>query len=493
MPSHSPESSDPSSENSALIPKQVKVVLAVLVSTAFIMLLNETTLAVALPAIMEDYAIPAETAQWLLTGFMLTMAVVLPTTGWLLERFTTRSVFVFASACFLFGTILAAVAPTFAVMLAARVAQAIATAVIMPLLMTVTMTMVPFQRRGTVMGLIGIVMATGPALGPTVAGAVLSFTTWHGIFWVMVPLGAIAGVIGTAKLTNIGEPRSTPFDLLSVLLSAVAFGGLIYGLSTAATLASGGAGGEASLIALGSGVVGLGLFVWRQRALSPHGRALLNLEPLANRNYTLSLVVLVTLFGAMLGVVSTLPLYMQGSLLVSALVAGLVLLPGGLLEAVLSPIAGRLYDVYGPRPLIVPGMLLTVGSLFALVFVTEHTSVIFIIAMHVVFSVALALLFTPLMTTALSSLSQPLYSHGSAILSTLQQLAGAAGTAAMIGVYSGVTATAEARGSSEPAALAQGASSAFLVATILAAVALVLSFFIKRLPRDLAPTTSPTQ
>ena len=153
------------------IPGSVKTILAVLVFTAFVMMLNETTVAVALPSIMADYSISATTGQWLLTGFMLTMAVVLPATGWMLERFTTRSVFLFATGVFLVGTVTAALAPSFAVMLLARVSQAIGTAVIMPLLMTVAMTLVPAPRRGTVMGLIAVVMAAGPALGPTVAGA----------------------------------------------------------------------------------------------------------------------------------------------------------------------------------------------------------------------------------------------------------------------------------------------------------------------------------
>src|SRR5699024_2585562 len=160
--------------DNTVIPKPVVLILAVLVFTAFVMMLNETTLAVALPAIMADYSIDANTAQWLLTGFMLTMAVVLPATGWILERFTTRQVFIFATAVFLVGTVIAALAPTFPVMLGARVAQAIGTAVIMPLLMTVAMTVVPVPRRGAVMGLISVVMAVGPALGPSVAGVILS-------------------------------------------------------------------------------------------------------------------------------------------------------------------------------------------------------------------------------------------------------------------------------------------------------------------------------
>lgn len=464
------------------IPGSVKTILAVLVFTAFVMMLNETTVAVALPSIMADYSISATTGQWLLTGFMLTMAVVLPATGWMLERFTTRSVFLFATGVFLVGTVTAALAPSFAVMLLARVSQAIGTAVIMPLLMTVAMTLVPAPRRGTVMGLIAVVMAAGPALGPTVAGVVLSFASWHVIFWAMVPLVAIATLIGALKLTNIGARGAAPFDLLSVILSVFAFGGLIYGLSSISVIFEGGRAAVIAQTILALGVLGLVLFVWRQIARGRQDRAMLDLRPLAVRNFTLSLIVIMGLMAAMLGVLNTLPLYLQGSLLVTALVTGLVLLPGGLLEAALSPFTGRLYDMFGPRPLIVPGMVIVMGTLFWLASVNETTSVWQVVVIHVIFSVGLAALFTPVMTTALGSLPRNLYGHGSAILNTLQQLAGAAGTAMMIAIYGSVGAAAAAGGAPETVALAEGASSAFLAAAVLSVVVLVVSLFITRVP-----------
>ncbi len=475
--------SSENSMNSAVIPKPVVLILAVLVFTAFVMMLNETTLAVALPAIMADYSIDANTAQWLLTGFMLTMAVVLPATGWMLERFTTRSVFIFATAIFLAGTVIAAVAPTFPIMLGARVAQAIGTAVIMPLLMTVAMTVVPIPRRGAVMGLIAVVMAVGPALGPSVAGVILSFASWHMIFWVMVPLVGIAAVFGALKIGSINEPRSTPFDVLSLILSAFAFGGLVYALSSIGIILNGGEAARNALIILVVGVISLMVFVWRQLSLAKVDRALLDLRPLAIRNFTISLIVLLALFGALLGVMNTLPLYMQGSLLVSALVTGLVLMPGGLLEGVLSPYVGRLYDQHGPRPLVICGMVVATGSLFWLGTVDENTGVGMLVAIHVIFSIALALLFTPLITTALGSVPKHLYGHGSAIMNTLQQLAGAAGTAVMIAVYSTVSQTGISRGVNEQVALADGANSAFFACACVAAIALIFSLFITRVPQ----------
>lgn len=456
------------------------LVIGVLVFTAFVMMLNETTLAVALPSIMRDFEVSAATAQWLLTGFMLTMAVIMPTTGWMLDRFSARGVFLTALTSFLIGTVVAAVSPTFAVMLGARVLQGAGTAIIMPLLMSVAMKLIEPSRRGTIMGLISVVMAVGPALGPTVAGGVLSLFGWHMIFWVMVPLVAAAGLIGLWKLPEIGERKDTPLDLPSVVLSVLAFGGLIYGLSSVGIILDGGEAATVAMAVLAVGIVGFVLFVLRQRRLVHSGRALLDLTPFTIRNFTLSLAVMFTLFGSMLGMFNLLPIYLQGSLLVTALVAGLTLLPGGLLEGLLSPIAGRIFDSVGPRPLIIPGIVLIVASLFGLSTVDETTALWFVITCHIVFSGALAFVLTPLMTTALSSLPDNLYGHGSAILNTSLQLAGAAGTAILIAVYSASVEADHLAGESDAAGIADGASTAFLVAAFISVVAAIISLFVQR-------------
>lgn len=464
------------------VPRAAVPVLAVLVFSAFVMMLNETTLGVAMLSIMSDLSISAGVAQWLMTGFMLTMAVVLPTTGWMLQRFSTRSVFTFAITSFLIGTLVSAVSPSFAVLLAGRVAQGVGTAIIMPLLMTVAMTLVPASRRGAVMGLITVVIAVAPALGPIVSGLILSLTSWHGIFWAMLPLVAVAGIFGRLRLPDLSTGNAPPFDLPSVILSVFAFGGLVYGLSSIGQVRDDGSGGQTAVVALAAGALGLVAFVWRQLVRGRSHRALLDLRPLGVRNFTLATLVLVCLFGAMLGALNTLPLYLQGSLLLTTLASGLVLLPGGLLNGALAPFVGRLFDLYGPRPLIVPGMILVVATMFWLSTVDQTTLVSLVVVNHVLFCTGLALLFTTLMTTAMGSLPRPLYSHGSAILNTLQQLAGAAGTAVLLTVYSNRSATVLATGASEPAAIATGASAAFLTSAVITVVALVLAVFIRRAP-----------
>ena len=463
--------SSPAGADNTALPAEVKVILTVLVGSALVMFLNETILSVALPSIMEDFQIPATTAQWLPTGFMLTMAVVIPATGWILQRFTTKQVFLTAVSSFLVGTLVAAAAPTFTVLLVGRIVQAVGTSLIMPLLMTVAMTVVRANRRGSVMGVISIVMSVAPALGPTVSGFVLNRFTWHWLFWFVAPLIVVALVVGALFIRNIGETARAPFDPLSVVLAALGFGGLVYALSTLGTDLP---------VAVGVAVVGviaLALFVWRQLKLET---PLLDLRPFTIRNYSLSVVVALLLMGTLLGVVMVLPIYLQTALGVTALVTGLLLMPGGLASGLLAPFIGRLYDRVGPRPLVIPGALLLLGAVWAMTRLDIASTITEVIAMHIVFSLGLALMMTPLMTTALGSLPKHLYGHGSAILSTLQQLAGAAGTAILIAALSFGTRAAAAGGADLAQATADGAHTAFIVAGIMAILVLLASPFVTR-------------
>ena len=457
------------------LPADVKIILIVLVGAALVMFLNETILSVALPSIMADFSIPATTAQWLTTGYMLTMAVVIPTTGWILQRFTTKQVFLAAVTSFLVGTVVAAWAPTFTALLVGRIVQATGTALIMPLLMTVAMTVVPANRRGSIMGVISVVMSVAPALGPTVSGFVLNRFTWHWLFWLVLPLIAVALVVGVIFIRNIGETARSPLDPLSVVLAGLGFGGLVYALSTL---------GTEPTVAIGVAVVGvasLALFVWRQIRLET---PLLDLRLFTMRNYTISVVVALLLMGTLLGVVMVLPIYLQTALGVTALVTGLLVMPGGLASGILAPFIGRLYDRVGPRPLVIPGALLLFGAVWAMTRLDINSTTTEVIIMHMVFSLGLALMMTPLMTTALGSLPKHLYGHGSAILNTLQQLAGAAGTAILIAALSFGTQAAMSGGADLAQATADGAHSAFIVAGVMAALVLVASPFVTKVAEE---------
>lgn len=457
------------------LPADVKVILTVLVGSALVMFLNETILSVALPSIMTDFDIPATTAQWLTTGFMLTMAVVIPTTGWVLQRFSTKQVFLAAVSSFLVGTVVAAAAPTFGILLTGRIVQAFGTALIMPLLMTVALTVVPANRRGSIMGIISIVMSVAPALGPTVSGFILNRFTWHWLFWLVVPLIVVALLLGGFFIRNIGETVRAPFDPPSVVLAALAFGGLVYALSTLGT------NPQLALTIGAVGILALVVFVWRQLRLET---PLLDLRPFTIRNYTVSVVVALLVMGTLLGVIMVLPIYLQTALGISALVTGLMLMPGGLASGLLAPFIGRLYDSVGPRPLLIPGAVLLAGGVWAMTRLGIDSTVGEVVTMHIVFSLGLALMMTPLMTTALGSLPSRLYGHGSAILNTLQQLAGATGTAVLIAALASGTQASRDRGVDLAQATADGAHTAFMVAGVLAILVLVASPFVTKVAEE---------
>ena len=256
-----------------------RLVIALLLVSAFVVILNETVMSVAIPHLMEDLSITAAAAQWLTSAFMLTMAVVIPITGYLLQRLNTRPVFILAMSLFSTGTLISATAPGFEVLLVGRVVQACGTAVMMPLLMTTVMNLVPPQSRGKTMGNISIVMSVAPAIGPTISGFILDHLDWRWMFYLVLPIALAALALGYAKIKNVTTPSRAPLDVLSVVLSAFGFGGLVYGLSNLGGEAShGGASIFPSWLPLAVGAVGIALFITRQLALQKRDAALLDLR-----------------------------------------------------------------------------------------------------------------------------------------------------------------------------------------------------------------------
>ncbi|MBB6120847.1 DHA2 family efflux MFS transporter permease subunit [Nocardiopsis algeriensis] len=456
----------------------IALVIGALAVSALIMILNETVLSVVLPQLMGDFGVSATTIQWLTTGFMLTMAVVIPTTGFLLQRFTPRTLFTAALLLFIAGTVLATVAPSFAVMLPARVIQACGTAIILPLLMTTTLTSVPVAHRGTVMGLNSVVISVAPAVGPTVSGVIADSLGWRWVFGLMLVVAVLALVLGLFCIRTSGETRKAPLDVFSVLLSVIGFGGLVHGLSSISTLLE---GDRMPVLTLVAGLAALAVFVVRQTGLQKTGKALLDLRPFGVHNFRVSLVVVFVCMATMLGTVMVLPLYLQNGLGVGVLTTGLLLLPGGLVQGVLSPLFGRVYDAVGPRPLVIPGAFLLAGGQWWLSMLDGDTGLGTVVAMHVVFCIGMAMLMTPLMTLSLSSLPRDLYGHGSAIVNTLQQLAGAAGTAVLIAAMSIGAAAAAGSGAGSAAAQVLGTQDAFVVGGVLGLVAVVCAPFVRRL------------
>ncbi|MDN5699564.1 MAG: DHA2 family efflux MFS transporter permease subunit [Kocuria sp.] len=464
--------------------------IAVLLIAAFVVILNETILNVALPHLMEDLHVDAATVQWVATAFMLTMAVVIPTTGFLLQKFSTRAVFALAMGSFALGTLLAALTPSFTILLVARVIQAFGSAIMLPLLMTTILTLIPKERRGLVMGNVSIVISVAPALGPTISGFILAHFPWRSIFWFVLPIAVLALVIGLTRLKDVGSRGDLRLDLLSVVLSVFGFGLLVHGLSTVGAGGTQGgdsdsfmgwatsAGGGAVILAVG--VLLVAAFALRQLQLQRKDNPFLDLRTFKHRDFTVSVALMAIAMMTLFGGVIVLPLYLQTIRGLDTLQTGLILLPGGLIMGLLGPVIGRLFDAFGPRPLAVPGAALLTFVMFNFSQLQADTAVWWIVVLQIAMSVGLAMIFTPAFTSGLNPLPPKLYSHGSATLSTLQQVAGAAGTALLVGIMqAGTTVIQNPDGSTTTDAI-PGVHAAFLTATALGAVAFVLTLFMRK-------------
>jgi DHA2 family lincomycin resistance protein-like MFS transporter len=412
--------------------------------------------------------------------------VVIPVTGFLIRRVPTRTLFATAMLLFSAGTLLAALAPGFGVLLAGRVVQAGGTAIMMPLLMTTVLTLVPPGRRGALMGNISIVISVAPAIGPTVSGIVLDLFGWRYLFWLVLPIALAALVLGLRLITNVGETTSAPIDVVSVVLSALGFGGLVYGLSSV-----GHSGGASSVVVWGAfavGVAGLVAFVARQLVLQRADCALLDLRTFRSRTFTVASVMVMLTMGTLLGTAVLLPIYLQTVLVLEPLTTGLLLLPGGLLMGLLGPVVGRLYDRFGARALLVPGTVATSAALWSATLFTAESSLLQVVGFHLLLSVGLAFVFTPLFTAGLGAVSPTLYPYGSAIFSTAQQLAGAAGVALLVSVLSVRSSALAVEGVPLVESTAGGVHAAFLVAATLSLFTIVGALLV----RGPAPGGTPT-
>jgi MFS transporter, DHA2 family, lincomycin resistance protein len=461
------------------------LVIGLLMVSTFIVLLNEMLLGVALPTLIADLGITPTTGQWLTTGYLLTLAVLIPATGFVMRRFHLRTIFLSAMTVFIVGTAIAALAPGFGVLLAGRIVQAAGTAVFLPLLMTTTMRLVPVARRGQMMAIVTAVPAVAPAVGPALSGVILSALSWRWLFILVLPVALLALALGGWKLRNTTTPEPVTLDVLSLVLSAVGFGALVYGLASIGESVSGHAP-VPPYLPIAVGLAGLAAFVHRQVRLQRRGAALLDMRIFGTRSFTVPLLVMVVVALIGFGTLIVLPLVLTEVTGLGTLALGLFLVPGGAMISIVSAVGGRVYDRFGPRPLAIPGAIVWTASLWFLTTVDEGTSAVTILAAYLVMSGAQALMWAPMTTTALASLRAELYPHGTAAFTTIQQLAGAAGGAVLISAYTIGSDAADA-GVLRTAQSVSAAQTAFTAAGVIALAAVLGTLFVRRAPVPAEP------
>ncbi|NMD69840.1 DHA2 family efflux MFS transporter permease subunit [Bacillus sp. DNRA2] len=475
--------------------------IAILMIGAFIAFLNNTLLNIALPSIMADLKIEASTVQWLTTGFMLVNGVLIPTTAFLIQKYSVRHLFLAAMGLFTIGTLVAGIAHVFPVLLGGRMLQASGSAIMMPLLMNVMLVSFPIEKRGTAMGVFGLILMAAPAIGPTLSGWIIEHYDWRMLFHFVTPIAIVVVLMGIFLLKDKKEKVNIKLDLFSLVLSSLGFGGILYGFSSAATK------GWDSPIVYGAIIVGvfaLVTFILRQ---IKQDNPMLNFSvfkyPMFALSSAISMVLNMSMFSGML----LIPIYVQTIRGISPMDAGLMMLPGAILMALMSPLTGKLFDKIGGRILAVIGLSITVITTYYFSKLALDTTYTYLMVLNAVRMLGMSMVMMPVSTNGLNQLPKQFYPHGTAMNNTLNQVAGAIGTALLVTIMTNRTEThakelaqemmrnaPQGAGAAQMApevlakikeqiamkAMLEGINDSFLVATFIALLALLLAFFIKR-------------
>ncbi|WP_010097172.1 DHA2 family efflux MFS transporter permease subunit [Ornithinibacillus scapharcae] len=456
--------------------RKPKAMAFILMLGAFLGLFGETALNMALTNIMDEFTIKPATAQWLTTGYLLTLGILVPITALIMKWFTTRQLVISGIVISLAGAILAALSINFPMLLAGRIVQAVGTGLILPIMLTVVLLIFPIQKRGVVMGIVGLVITTAPAVGPTLSGVIISTLGWPFIFWISAVLYVFLVIGAIMVISNVSENTKPKIDILSILLSTIGFGGIIYAFSTMA---------EESITAtivwapLLAGIVALILFGVRQFKME---EPMINLRVFKYPMFTLGTFMMFLSILVILSTAILLPLYLKDVLLLSAAAAGLMLLPGNAVNLILSPIVGTLFDKWGARYFVMIGSVFVIlGNIMFVTVISSTTPVWQIVVAFMILFVGLTMVTMPSQTNAMNELPRHMYADGSAAMNTLNQVAGATGTAIAMTIFTmGQNGhMTDFPGASEGEVLAAGVKFAFYFITAIAVLGFISSFFTK--------------
>lgn len=453
-------------------PKMRTTIVAILLSAAFVSILNQTLLLIAMPPIMADFHINANLAQWLTTVYLLTNGILIPITAYLIGRFSNRALLIAALSLFSAGTLLGAVSPNFTILLIARVIQASGAGIIMPLMQTILLSMYPKEKRGAVMGMAGLVTGFAPAVGPTLSGWLIANFTWRHLFYTVLPVSLVVLLVVIFFMKNVTPKKEGYIDSTSIIFSTLGWGGLLYGFSLAGTA---GLLQIQVILPLILGAVSLYLFIKRQLSLE---KPVLEFRVFTSVTFTISTILSVLVYALMIGTQILLTFYVQNVREISALETGVMLLPGALLMGVMSPITGKTFDKVGGKLLAIIGFAsISVGTTFY-IFLSMNSPIWLLALLFMMISLGISMIMMPLTTAGMNALPTSLMAHATAVNSTLRMVGGAIVTALLVTIMSGVMTFYDERANN--AAMLLGIKAAFIMATILSVSGFVLAFFVKK-------------
>lgn len=409
------------------------LLVVVLLIGTFCTVLNQTLLATAFPTLMKEFDISASTVQWLTTGFLLVNGIMIPVSAWLINSFSSKKLYISAMTTFLIGTIICFLAPNFSVLLTGRLIQAIGVGLSMPLLQNIMLTIFPPEKRGSAMGMAGIVIGLAPALGPTLSGWIIDHYSWRDLFGMVIPIVILVLVLALFFMKSVIELTHPKIDTISAILSTIGFGSLLYGFSSV------GDKGWLSKEVLGFLIIGIiFIFLFSKRQLKIE-HPFLELRVFKSKIFTIAAVLAGVTNMAMIGAEMVLPLYIQNIRGESAFHSGLMLLPGALVMGLMMPITGAIFDKRGARKLAITGMFILTSATLPFAFLTSKTSVIVIVVLYAIRMFGISMVMMPVTTSGMNALPAHLISHGTAVNNTFRQVASSIGTAILISVLTNVT------------------------------------------------------
>jgi len=403
-------------------PYNRSLLVVVLLIGTFCTVLNQTLLTTAFPALMKAFNISASSVQWLTTGFLLVNGIMIPISAWLINKFSSKRLYLTAMTIFLIGTITCFVAPNFSTLLIGRLIQAAGVGISMPLLQNIMLSIFPPEKRGSAMGMAGIVIGLAPALGPTLSGWIIDHYTWRDLFGMVIPIVILVLVLAFFLMKSVIQLSNPSIDVLSAFLSTVGFGSLLYGFSS---VGNDGWGSSKVISFLVIGVFVIGLFVWRQLHLE---HPFLELRVFKSPTFTIAAILSGVVNMAMVGAEMVLPLYIQNIRGESAFHSGLMLLPGALIMGLMMPITGAIFDKHGAKRLAISGMLILTAATLPFAFLTQETPIVMIVILYAIRMFGISMVMMPVTTSGMNALPMNLISHGTAVNNTFRQVASSIGT-----------------------------------------------------------------